>query len=430
MDWFPLMSDDDDDEADPPPPPPLLTKTPPPPPGPLTQGLRQLRHDSDEPLNNLIHLIDESEESVARPPGPLTQGLKALRAESSLLYPGHSPPSSPLLFSGPTGVSPSSPLLFTQPGEDEGSFLFTTATEESVNPWFSEEVVLGDSSIHHGFEVNEVTASPSPTSSPSSRSPRCPTEPPPPPPQRIASVVVQPLRITPIHQRLRPPIKDRLIAISHSSAASSSSSSSTAFCVVCGKLDGRKKTIDCSKCSLPVHSIACAGFASHRQAILQSATFSCVRCLGPRPVPQPLISAPAVASRVVIQTSHDDTIPATNEDSLTSSGPSSPVAASSPTVSPRAVFHSSPDHAHLASSAAPPLATAARLPFTLDDIFSTRIPVLRHCPKSARRELASLIDSVWSNVLRDPNNRDNWIKAFAYTKLVLFLPPGKLKFNF
>ena len=69
------------------------------------------------------------------------------------------------------------------------------------------------------------------------------------------------------------------------------------------------------------------------------------------------------------------------------------------------------------------------LPFSLDDIFSSRVAVLRHVPKTVRRELASLKNVVWGDVLRDPSNLDKWTKAFAYTKLVLFIPTGKRTFK-
>ena len=75
------------------------------------------------------------------------------------------------------------------------------------------------------------------------------------------------------------------------------------------------------------------------------------------------------------------------------------------------------------------IAAPRPLPFSLDDVFSARVSVLRHVPKTARRDLAALKNTVWNSVLRDPHNLDNWTKAFAYTKLVLFFPPGKNNFK-
>ena len=151
MDWFPLTNDDDDD------PPPLPKTPPPPPPGPLTQGLRQLRHEASHPHSDSLSQINESDDE---------------------------------------NVAHSSPILFTQVGEDESS-LFRTANEETLGPLFSEEVEIRDSSLersHEINEINEVAATPALS----------------PPQRRLHSVITRPLRDTPIHQRLRQqPIDDR-----------------------------------------------------------------------------------------------------------------------------------------------------------------------------------------------------------------------------
>ena len=135
---------------------------------------------------------------------------------------------------------------------------------------------------------------------------------------------------------------------------------------------------------------------------------------------KPLVSTPAVADRVVIQASLDDTLPATFIDSSSNITP--PLSSS-----PRGPVHSSPDHGHLASRAAPP--PTPSLSFTLDDIVSARIPILHYYPKTARRELASLKTAIWRDVSLNLDDETKWLKAFAYTKLVLFVPPGKKNFK-
>ena len=143
----------------------------------------------------------------------------------------------------------------------------------------------------------------------------------------------------------------------------------------------------------------------------------------------PIVQTPQVANRIVLQASSPDnnesveTLPAVD----TASSPTPSIAASPP----RRIVHSSPDHGHLASQATHPqqLGASQGLSFSLDDVFSTQVVVLRHCPKTARRELATLKDTVWNDVLRDPDNVEKWTIALAHTKLVLFIPPGKKSFK-
>ena len=309
--------------------------------------------------------------------GPLTQGIRACREAAS--HAAVSPP------------PPSSQLLFTQHDGAEDSLLFRTAFEDPAVPLASEELVVEESQ-----DVSPGDPSTSPRRSPPTR----PTHPPPPPPQISSAVTLPPsppLCSTPIHQRLRPSIQDRLLNLAHSPP--SSSSSSPPECVKCGKTDGRKAMIECAQCGGRVHSVSCAGFLTHRAALLQSSSFSCSRCTAPPPLPLPLISTPVVANRLTIQASLDDTIAAVD---ISDSTP--PIASSSP----RIVTHSSPDHAHLASRAPPPPVSTS-FSFSLDDIMSARIPTLHHCPKTARRELASLKNAIWSDLLLDLNDPIKWL---------------------
>ena len=368
MDWFPLTNDDDDD------PPPLPKTPPPPPPGPLTQGLRQLRHEASHPHSDSLSQINESDDE---------------------------------------NVAHSSPILFTQVGEDESS-LFRTANEETLGPLFSEEVEIRDSSLESSHEINEVAATPALS----------------PPQRRLHSVVTRPLRVTPIHQRLRQqPINERLISLANSPTVASSS---TPTCVVCHKADGRKKTIECQLCGGRVHSVHCGGFVSHRAAVLQADNFTCIQCLAISTRPLPLVPAPAVSHNIEVQDSSAETLPAALNDSVNVI-PNSPIAASSPNPqihARRTVIHSSPDHRHLATTA--PLSSSFApnpLPFSLNDICSVKIPVLRHLPKTARREYATSLNSSWNKVLLDPVNIDSWTLALAHAKLILFLPPGKKSFK-
>ena len=98
----------------------------------------------------------------------------------------------------------------------------------------------------------------------------------------------------------------------------------------------------------------------------------------------------------------DEALPANNHahvDFNHGSPPPSPPAAS------QHHQHSSPDHAQLASRAAEPTsASLPRLPFTLEELFEKKVVLLRHCPKTTRRELASLLNSTWKDVLNNPDN--------------------------
>ena len=146
--------------------------------------------------------------------------------------------------------------------------------------------------------------------------------------------------------------------------------------------------------------------------------------------PSRAVTPPPVGNRIVIAQSLNDTLPAVLNTST--SPPSSPVAASSPRRSPpHAAPHRSPDHRLLTSQVAQPIVADQRplLPFTIDNVFNTSIPVLRHIPKAAQREMAALKNSLWNDILRTPDDIDAWTKAFAHTKLTLFLPPGKKSFR-
>ena len=135
------------------------------------------------------------------------------------------------------------------------------------------------------------------------------------------------------------------------------------------------------------------------------------------------LSPPLGWATVVIGLQESSGINFSPGDDIFISPPPSPIAQTSPQQHGP---HTSPDHAHLASKSAEPSVASYCLPFTLDNIFESKIVVL-HCPKNARREIASVLNSIWCKVLNNANNIDNWIMAFAVAKLVLFLPPGKKK---
>ena len=170
--------------------------------------------------------------------------------------------------------------------------------------------------------------------------------------------------------------------------------------------------------------MTCAGFSSHWLA--KNMQYTCKRCTPPPTSSLPLVDTPPpVGNRIVVQENADDTLPAM-EDSFTVSPPPSTVHASSPR---RNVVHHSPDHAHLASHRPDPQpAPSDQLPFSTEDLFSTRVATLRHIPKTAQKEMASLKNAVWNDVLCDPENLNAWTVALAHTKLTLFLPPGKKSF--
>ena len=159
------------------------------------------------PLDSLVDLVDD-ENGGTRLSGPLTQGLQFLRAEASRPLPP--PPTPPSL---PPPPLPTSPLLFTQVEDGEESFLFRTATEETLAPWVSEEVEVQDSTIDESLEIEEVSATP--VGSPSTHSFPIRPNVPPPHPLRLQSVVTHPpqppLRNTPIYLRLRQPLATQLI---------------------------------------------------------------------------------------------------------------------------------------------------------------------------------------------------------------------------
>ena len=100
------------------------------------------------------------------------------------------------------------------------------------------------------------------------------------------------------------------------------------------------------------------------------------------------MATPAVVDQVVIPAALDDTLPASQTDDGDNDNILIPVTPDA-TSSPRRPTHSSPDHGHLATRAAPPPPTPLSPSFSLDDVVTARIPVLRYCPKTARRELAS-----------------------------------------
>ena len=119
-------------------------------------------------------------------------------------------------------------------------------------------------------------------------------------------------------------------------------------------------------------------------------------------MPLPVVATPPVDNRVVIHQSADNTLPAVDDEAV--SPPPSPIASSSPQ---RRVIHASPDHLRLLSSQiTQPIIAEIQpsLSFTLDDVFSARVAFLRHIPKTAQREMASLKNRVWSDFLRNPDD--------------------------
>ena len=466
------MDEDDDGDGLP---PPLPASPPPPPPGPITQGLRTLREASsrNHPYHHSsLDTQSESEDDCSQ----ISQALKDLLTRSSL--------PSPLLDDFPSTQSNLQRLQRLRQTENDNagqSLFFESAKEEStpgpltqglrrlrveafhtLPPRLLPLLLPLHSSSHNprkGKEVSSFTRRSKMETLPGSRRKwkstiplfmtstwkRCWQHRRLSPVRHSASLQFDPLllllhpaayrRLWSFHLGLtqRPP--EPLPFISVCGRAQKTrllipqsrphSTASTSPCIVCNKPDQRKDTINCSKCGGKVHSVSCAGFVSHRAARLQLASFFCLHCLNTS-TPLPFVNTPSVASRVVIQQSADDTLPATLDVSGATSPPTTPIA----TSSPRSQHHSSPDHQHLAAAAPPHLdSSSTPLSFSLDDVFSTRIPILRHCPKSARRELASLKNTVWREVLQNPDNRDAWTKAFAYSKLILFLPPGKSSFK-
>ena len=311
----------------------------------------------------------ESATEEGRVGGALTQGLRLLRQQAD---------HSPISFS-----PPESPILFSHSGDDqtvdqEESFPYTTAADQS-----DFDVGIADQDVDSSADVDEIPATPS--------------APHPPPHKNAATRHHSSLRDTPIHDRLR-------------AFAANTAPVVVPKCTYCSRTDGRKETIQCSGCQLHVHSVSCAGFASHREA--RHTPFTCRRCIIPPMINLPLVSTPRANTYFPV-------------DASFLSQPS-PVTVS-PSQQPNS--HASPDYAYLAARTAAPTTITPRLPFNLDELFEARFPLLRHCPKTARRELASLFNSTWNGVLNNADNIDNWTKAFSVAKLVLFLPPGKKSFK-
>ena len=337
----------------------------------------------------------DDQDAESKVEGALTQGLRLLRQQADHSPIAFSPPESPVLF---TQASLNSPFLSTQPEDNEGSFLFQTANDSSL----AEQVGIFDSTA----DVDEIPATPAAAAAP-----------PPLPPRRLTSVVTVRRNLSP-QRDARAPLSERLRALATRNPAP--------ICAYCSKSDGRKETIQCGTCKGHVHSVSCAGFLNHRQAT--HTPFTCRKCVAPPILRLPHASTPLVSHRVVIS-SHGP--PADNSLPVNDYFPVD-LSFDSPQSSPAAVphppqLHASPDHAHLASRATEPTATPP--PFSLDELLETKIVLLRHCPKTARRELASHFNSVWSEVLNNADNADNWSIAFAAAKLVLFLPPGKKTFK-
>ena len=325
---------------------------------------------------------DDTVTEEGRIEGALTQGLRLLRQQADHSPISFSPPESPILFS-------------LSDRQDE---LFTTTDDQSdFDAGIADQVVSADSST----DINEIPATPSALL----------------PPPLVGT------RETPIHKKLR--------------ALAATNPVTYPRCTYCSQIDRRKATIQCGVCLTHIHSVSCAGFSSHREA--NHTAFTCRRCIDPPTLDLPRASTPRVASRVVIgphtptpyntpqATDYFPTDLSFSVNSSLSSG-----IAASPPQQPH--LHASPDHGHLASRSAAPSINATlpplpSLPFSLGELFETKVALLRHCPKTARRELASLFNSAWNDVLTNADNLDNWIKAFAVAKLVLFLPPGKKTFK-
>ena len=138
---------------------------------------------------------------------------------------------------------------------------------------------------------------------------------------------------------------------------------------------------------------------------------------------------------MVFETS-DDTSPAL--DTAGEVSPPPPPSISNTPLRPPPLVASSPighDHGHLEARAPPPAPPpppshlSSSLPFSLDELFSTRIPVLAHCPKSARGQYKELLRVVFSDVSRNPSDVSKWTRALSVSKLILFIPPGKKTFK-
>ena len=77
------------------------------------------------------------------------------------------------------------------------------------------------------------------------------------------------------------------------------------------------------------------------------------------------------------------------------------------------------------ASASPPFTIS----FSLDELFSTRIRILLHCPKSSRGKFKNLLRKAYGDVVHDRNNTLKWLRALSIAKLVLFIPPGRKVFK-
>ena len=190
--------------------------------------------------------------------------------------------------------------------------------------------------------------------------------------------------------------------------------------------------VECGRCGLKVHSVACANFPSHRAS--QNMPFTCRQCIPPL-LSLPLANPPPVANRIVIHQTADEAL----DNSLETFIPTSPIASSSPRHTsiqtgqppqpppPPPPPPPSIPPVTIATPTAP--LTPPPLPFDIKSLFTQRIPTLRRVPRTAQREMADLKTSVWNSVLRNPENIDTWTLAFAHSKLTLFIPPGKKNFK-
>ena len=250
-----------------------------------------------------------------------------------------------------------------------------------------------------------------------------------------------PSRLTPMRQRLR----------AHSQPASQS----TPSCGACGRSDARQKTIRCVRCHLHFHAVKCAGFASLNVA--RRASFYCTSCATPTSS-LPFSPTPPVTNHVVVHGDDDDDDDDGNIDALSQdlflSRPSSPLflpwnpplppplpSQDPPIPTPPAPLPSQPPpptqpfQPPLPSQAfvqPPPPSQPDSQPdfsFSLEDICSTRLRVLRHCPKSSRGKFKNLLRVVFSDVARDYESVHKWTRAFSVAKLVLFVPPGRKIFK-
>ena len=208
-------------------------------------------------------------------------------------------------------------------------------------------------------------------------------------------------------------------------------------CYVCNENNGRKASIQCIKCSRHAHAISCLRFPSLKVA--HRLPHTCNTCSLPSSLP--VCRTPSVAARELVFETSDDTIPASDAAHDVSddvSPPPSP-SISVPPPRPPPLAASSPighDHGLLAAralpqppAAPPPSQIPPSLPFSFEDLFSTRIPVLPHCPKSACGQFKELLRVVFTDVTQNPLDVSKWARALSVAKLTLFIPPGKKTFK-